>query len=451
MLHSIDLPFGVDVVRESLEALTPDTGMVIGSKGHPDSRITRPAARRLVSAVLQGLLRLLFGMHVRDTQGSQLFRTAPARSRLDRLDSPGAFFQIQLVLAVKRAGLGIVEIPVRFTDGRTSRMKIVTDGWKSSRTWSARDSAATGCETRPTPPHQNPMRTNRLAMAILGLVALLVFHARVGLSVLDPRNVGWMQVGDWPHYLQGWSFYRWDSWRFPIGYFSNLLHPVGTSTGLTDSIPWLAMIFKIFNPGCPFLSVLRPLPPAVFLPAGFRRLQNDDAALAGSASPDAERRISDGGSRPSGPDQAHRSLFPFGDPLADPLECLERQIAKSSGVCCRKATALNLLAPVTTRMSGRYVRHVADSVRPAMAGKGRLCRGRILFVFWTLLQIVLVVLGSWVFGYLLPGLVEAGGFGTYAGDLAGFFDWRGSQRSHRKSAQSHLPPRRSTSSGWESL
>lgn len=129
MFYSVDLPFGVDVVRQSLAALTAETGMVIGSKGHPDSRITRPLARRCVSALLRGLLRFLFRIRVRDTQGSQLFRTAPVRARLDRIDSPGAFVQVQLVLAVQRAGLGIVEIPVRFVDRRPSRMKIAADGW----------------------------------------------------------------------------------------------------------------------------------------------------------------------------------------------------------------------------------------------------------------------------------------------------------------------------------
>jgi hypothetical protein len=132
MFYSIDLPFGVDVVRQSLAALTPETGMVIGSKGHPESQITRPAARRVLSTLLQGLLRLLFGLHVRDTQGSQLFRIAPVRPRLERMDSAGAFFQVQLVLAVQRAGLEIVEIPVRHVDhGRPSRMKILADGWNA--------------------------------------------------------------------------------------------------------------------------------------------------------------------------------------------------------------------------------------------------------------------------------------------------------------------------------
>jgi hypothetical protein len=38
---------------------------------------------------------------------------------------------VQLVLAVQRAGLAIVEIPVRFVDARPSRMKIVADGWNA--------------------------------------------------------------------------------------------------------------------------------------------------------------------------------------------------------------------------------------------------------------------------------------------------------------------------------
>lgn len=130
MFYSIDLPFGVAVVRDSLMALTPDAGMVIGSKRHPDSRIARPAARRLSSTILQVLLRVLFGLRVGDTQGSQLFRLAPVRARLARLESPGAFVQVQLVLAVQRAGLAIVEIPVQFTAGRPSRMKL-RDGWSA--------------------------------------------------------------------------------------------------------------------------------------------------------------------------------------------------------------------------------------------------------------------------------------------------------------------------------
>ena len=296
-----------------------------------------------------------------------------------------------------------------------------------SRTWSARDSAATGCETRPTPPHQNPMRTNRLAMAILGLLALLVFHARVRLSVLDPRNVGWMQVGDWPHYLQGWSFYRWDSWRFPIGYFSNLLHPVGTSTGLTDSIPWLALIFKIFDPWLPrsFQYFGLYLLLCFFLQGfvGFRimmllsrdRLHSMLSAAFLMVAPALLDRI------------IHIALCSHWMVLSLILwNVSSARSPESSGVCCRKATALNLLAAVTHPYlwAMTFVMSLTLFARP-WRERGASAEVASSFVFWTLLQIVLAVLGWWVFGYLVLGSVEEGGFGSYAGNLAGFFDSAG--------------------------
>ncbi len=268
------------------------------------------------------------------------------------------------------------------------------------------------------------MRTNRLSMAILGLLALLVFHARVRLSVLDPGNVGWMQTGDWPHYLQGWSFYRWDSWRFPIGYFSNLLHPVGTSTGLTDSIPWLALICKIFDPWLPrsfqyfgFYLLL-----CFFLQGflGFRimmllsrdRLHSMLTAAFLMVAPALLNRV------------VHIALCSHWMVLSLILwNVSSARSPESSGVCRRKATALNLLAAVTHP----YLWAMTFVMSLPLFARRWRERAEVAssFVFWTLLQIVLAVLGWWVFGYLVLGSVEEGGFGRYAGNLTGFFDSAG--------------------------
>lgn len=135
MFYAIDLPFGTRIIGESLRrALALGPCMVIGSKAHPESRVQRPPARAIASAVLALALRLLFDLRVGDTQGSQLFWTAAARRELDRLRSPGAFLQVQLVLAMRRQGLPIVELPVTYAEtGRASRMQIGRDGWRALR------------------------------------------------------------------------------------------------------------------------------------------------------------------------------------------------------------------------------------------------------------------------------------------------------------------------------
>ena len=133
MFYAIDVPFGTGIIAESLRRAAPiGPSMVIGSKAHPDSHVRRPLARSLVSRALSLALRMLFGLGVGDTQGSQLFWTSAARSELARLRPPGAFFQVQLVLAMQRQGLPVVEIPVDYEErGRASRMKILRDSWRA--------------------------------------------------------------------------------------------------------------------------------------------------------------------------------------------------------------------------------------------------------------------------------------------------------------------------------
>jgi len=135
MFYAIDVPFGTEIVAESLRrAVSIGPSMIIGSKAHPDSRVRRPVARVIVSGALSLSLRFLFGLDVRDTQGSQLFWTPAARRELARLRSPGAFFQVQLVLAMQRQRLPIVEIPVEYEErGRASRMKIARDSWRAMK------------------------------------------------------------------------------------------------------------------------------------------------------------------------------------------------------------------------------------------------------------------------------------------------------------------------------
>jgi len=258
-------------------------------------------------------------------------------------------------------------------------------------------------------------------------MALLVLHARLGLFVVDPRDVAWMQYSDWPNYLFGWSFYRWDSWRLPVGYFSNLLHPVGTSTGLTDSIPWLAVTFKMLDPWLPrsFQYFGAYLLLCFFLQGfvGFRimmllsrdRLHSMLSAAFLMVAPVLLDRIQ------------HIALCSHWMILALIL-CNVSSVGspQSSAVWRRKATALNLLAAATHPYlwAMTFVLSLPLFARPRRE-ESAYVRIASSFVFWALLQIVLAAVAWWVFGYLMLGSAEESGFADYGGGLSGFFNSAG--------------------------
>ncbi len=69
--------------------------------------------------------------------------------------------------------------------------------------------------------------------------------------------------GDWvPHYF-GWHFFRVEPWHWPPGVVAGYYAPLGTSIGLTDSIPLAAYLLK---PLGPWLPARLPVPGAVAAP-----------------------------------------------------------------------------------------------------------------------------------------------------------------------------------------
>lgn len=132
MFYAIDLPFGLDVIGESIEASLRRKGaVVIGSKGHRDSVVERGLLRTLFSGTISTLNNLLFGLGVKDTQGSILFFREPVRKYGKYMDNPGAFFQAQILIYSKRCGYELVEIPVVLKkEMRKTRFRLAGDGWR---------------------------------------------------------------------------------------------------------------------------------------------------------------------------------------------------------------------------------------------------------------------------------------------------------------------------------
>ncbi|MBL8136378.1 MAG: hypothetical protein JNL48_07130 [Acidobacteria bacterium] len=67
-----------------------------------------------------------------------------------------------------------------------------------------------------------------------------------GTRILDPGSIDWLMKGDWvPHYF-GWHYFRDEPWHWPPGAVHGYYAPLGTSIGLTDSIPLVGYALKPF-------------------------------------------------------------------------------------------------------------------------------------------------------------------------------------------------------------
>jgi hypothetical protein len=80
------------------------------------------------------------------------------------------------------------------------------------------------------------------------LLGVAFFFARFGGKVLDPRQIDWLLArGDPSSYYLIWSFFRFESWGFPLGAVSSYLYPMGTSVPLVDGLALLAIPMKLFS------------------------------------------------------------------------------------------------------------------------------------------------------------------------------------------------------------
>ncbi len=88
---------------------------------------------------------------------------------------------------------------------------------------------------------------NRSIIVFSAILGGLVFILVCGTKVLDPSYISWLMSKDSAQHFIGWHLFRRDSWGLPLGATQNLLYPEGTSLVFTDSIPLLAIPFKLFT------------------------------------------------------------------------------------------------------------------------------------------------------------------------------------------------------------
>ncbi len=105
-------PNGISMLLEHLEWYKAD--IIVGSKGHPVSKSNYPLFRRIYSMGYHYLIRLLFGLKLRDTQtGLKVFKREVLEKVLPRLMVKKFAFDIEILSVAHRLGFRrIYEAPV---------------------------------------------------------------------------------------------------------------------------------------------------------------------------------------------------------------------------------------------------------------------------------------------------------------------------------------------------
>lgn len=117
-----DLASGPEAVLTAIQTVLEGNPIVTGSRYVEGAVVRRPPARSMVSLGYNGLARFLFQEGVRDHQcGLKAFdrRALAALLPLTREDS--WFWDTEIMVLAARSGLGVTEVPVRWTEHKTGR------------------------------------------------------------------------------------------------------------------------------------------------------------------------------------------------------------------------------------------------------------------------------------------------------------------------------------------
>jgi len=102
-----------DLIEQYVTVLW-NNDIALASKWHPDSRVSTPVMRRMLSYAFNRLVLLLTGLRVSDTQsGLKVFRREALEKIMNLVSVKRYAFDVELLIAAKLLRLRIVELPVK--------------------------------------------------------------------------------------------------------------------------------------------------------------------------------------------------------------------------------------------------------------------------------------------------------------------------------------------------
>jgi len=99
--------------------------MVIGSKAHKDAQDQRPAFRKLGTAVINGMFRVLLDFKGTDTHGLKAFHREHLLPVVSRCIEDKDLFASELVIRAERDAFRIVEIPITIAEKRPPSINLM--------------------------------------------------------------------------------------------------------------------------------------------------------------------------------------------------------------------------------------------------------------------------------------------------------------------------------------
>jgi len=108
-----DADVNPDLIKQYVTALR-NNDVALASKWHPDSRVSTPVMRRLLSHAFNLLVMLLTGLRVSDTQsGFKAFRREALNSVMNLVSVKHYAFDVELLVAAKLLKLRVIELPIK--------------------------------------------------------------------------------------------------------------------------------------------------------------------------------------------------------------------------------------------------------------------------------------------------------------------------------------------------
>lgn len=127
LMTDVDLSAPLEDVSRLATALRGGADLAIGSRGLGESVISvhQPRLRETGGKLFNVLVRLSTGLPYRDTQcGFKLFLLDATRPLFEELRTPGFAFDVEILVAARRRGLRMQEVPIRWANNPDSRVDV---------------------------------------------------------------------------------------------------------------------------------------------------------------------------------------------------------------------------------------------------------------------------------------------------------------------------------------